>query len=94
MPAFYAEEQKIVNPARKASCEQHCVIEQRACHYDEHYDESSECAHVSINEVPCCRTERTLMGCADPLEGRKSAHPISILELTENEVVEGSRHWP
>ena len=31
-----------------------------------HYDESSECAHVSINEVACYRTERTLMGCADP----------------------------
>ena len=32
-----------------------------------HYDESSECAHVSISEVACYRTERTLMGCADPL---------------------------
>ena len=28
--------------------------------------ESSECAHVSINEVACYRTKRTLMGCADP----------------------------
>ena len=31
-----------------------------------HYDESLECAHVSINEVACYRTERTMVGCADP----------------------------
>ena len=30
-----------------------------------HYCESSKCAHVSINEVTCYRTESTLMGCAD-----------------------------
>ena len=28
-----------------------------------HYDESSKCADVSINEVACYRTERTLLGC-------------------------------
>lgn len=38
--------------------------------------------HVSIHEVACPRTERTLIE-----EG--SAHPISALELTENEVVGG-----
>ena len=53
--------------------------------------ESSECAHVSINKVACYRTERTLVGCADCPE---RAHPISVLELTNNEVVGGSRHWP
>ena len=66
-----------------------------------HYDESSECAHVvGINEVACYRTERTLMGCADPLlrgsvhlEGG-SAHPISVLELTKDKVVGWSCHWP
>ena len=60
-----------------------------------HYDESSECAHVSINEEACYRTERTLMGCTDPpiIEGG-SVHPISVLEFTKNEVVGGSRHWP
>ena len=56
-----------------------------------------ETANVSINEVVCYRTERTLRGCcADPLskgdwggiEGG-SAHPISVLELTRNEVVWG-----
>ena len=30
-----------------------------------HYYESSECAHVSINEAACYRTKRTLVGCAD-----------------------------
>ena len=32
------------------------------------------CAHVSINEVACYRTERTLMECADPLRmnGRRT----------------------
>ena len=59
-----------------------------------HYDESSECAHVSINEVVCYRTERTLMGCAELPLLRGSVHPISVLELTNNEVVGRSRHWP
>ena len=46
-------------------------------------------AHVSNEmEVACYRTERTLMGCADPLR-RGSVHPISVLELTKNEVVGG-----
>ena len=32
-----------------------------------YYEESSsECAHVSINEAACHRTDRTLMGCTDP----------------------------
>ena len=40
-----------------------------------HYDESSECAHVSINEVACYRTKRTLMGCADhPFKGVGAPH--------------------
>lgn len=33
--------------------------------------------HVSINEIACYRTERPLVGCADP---------ISVLELKKNEV--------
>ena len=37
-------------------------------------------------EVACYRLERTLMGCAD-LEGG-SVHPISVLELANNEVDE------
>ena len=41
------------------------------------------------NEVACYRTERTLMRCADPLR-RGSVHPISVLELTNNEVVGSS----
>ena len=54
-----------------------------------HYNESLECAKVSINEVACYRqnrasyrTKRTMMGV--------SAHPISVLELTINEVGEAS----
>ena len=50
-----------------------------------HYDESSECAHVSIIEVACDRTERTLMGCADPPPRRGTAHPISVLEFKTKE---------
>ena len=34
--------------------------------YLRHYDASSECANVSIHEVACYRTERALMGCAEP----------------------------
>ena len=45
--------------------------------------------HVSINEVACYRTERTLMECADPPLLRGSVHPISVLELTNNKVVRG-----
>ena len=37
------------------------------------------------------RLERTLMGCADPLE-RGSAHPISVLELAKNKVDGGVCH--
>ena len=38
----------------------------------QHYCESSEFAHVSINEVASYRTKITLMGCAGtPLEGRR-----------------------
>ena len=34
-------------------------------------------------------------GCADrPPLLRGSVHPISVLKLTKNEVVGGSRHWP
>ena len=40
------------------------------------------------NEVACYRTERILMGCADPLR-RGSVHRISVLELTKTEVVGG-----
>ena len=49
------------------------------------HDESSVCAGVSINEVACYRTKRALMGCADPPPPllRGSAHPISVLDLTE-----------
>ena len=57
-----------------------------------HYYVSSDCAHVSINEVACYLTERTLMGCADPLRRGVHRPPISVLELTNNEVVGGSRH--
>ena len=39
--------------------------------------------HVSINEVACYRTERTLMGCADPLEGG-SAHPHQCSRVNKN----------
>ena len=45
---------------------------------------SSECAHVSITEVACYRTERTLVGCAD-----RRPPPFLVLELTNNEVVRG-----
>ena len=34
------------------------------------------------------------MGCADPPSKGGSVHPISVLELTNNEVVGGSCHWP
>ena len=45
---------------------------------------------VSIDEVACYRTERALMGCTRPLRYRRgSVHPISVLELTKNEVVVG-----
>ena len=50
-----------------------------------HYDESSDCAHVSINEIACYRTERTLMRCVDLPFLRGSVHPNSVLELTKNE---------
>ena len=40
-------------------------------------------------EVACYRTGRALVGCADPLL-RGSLHPISVFELTTNEVVGGS----
>ena len=40
-----------------------------------HYEVSVECAHVSIHEVACYRTEMTLMGCT----------PISDLELTKKQ---------
>ena len=36
-----------------------------------HYDESSECAHVSIHAVACYRTDK---------------HPNSVLDLPRNEV--------
>ena len=44
-----------------------------------HYYESSKCAHVSINEVACERTTGE----------RRSAHPISVLEIRENKAVLG-----
>ena len=43
-------------------------------------DDSSECAHVSINQVACYRIERTLMGCADL---RGSVYPISVRKFTK-----------
>ena len=56
------------------------------------YAESTECATAcqhDVAEVACCRTERTLMGCAGPPSLlRGSAHPSSVLELTKNEVFE------
>ena len=56
--------------------------------YLRHYDESLECAHVSINvrgsfyrsrEAACCRFKRTLMGCTDLLIRRAVGSPISVL---------------
>ena len=55
-----------------------------------HYDESSECAHVSINEGSLLPNQEDTDGVRrPPLEGLEggSAHPISVLELTKNEVV-------
>ena len=63
-----------------------------ASRYLEEYVESSECVHVSMKQQRQLATnsERTLMGCA--VEGG-SAHPISVLELTKNEVDESSIYF-
>ena len=41
------------------------------------YDESSECAHVSIDEVACYRTERALMGCRGFRYGIRGSPSVS-----------------
>jgi len=61
------------------------------------YDESSECAttrqHTWGSLLPT-DTDRSLMGCANPLL-RRSVHTVRVLELTKNEMVggDGRRHW-
>ena len=54
-----------------------------------HYDESSECANVSIHEAACYRTRAGNDGVLRILL-RNPRLPISILELTKNEVGESS----
>lgn len=39
----------------------------------------------TLAEVACYRTERTLVGCTDPLRSGRSVHTTSALELTKNE---------
>ena len=46
-----------------------------------HYDESSECANVSTNEVACYSIERALMGCCGFRYGIRVRLPNSVLEL-------------
>ena len=65
---------------------QHIVVTVKV--WPEECDASSECAHVNINGA-CYRNGGTLID--------QSAHPISVPEVTNNEVVGGGgggRHWP
>lgn len=52
-----------------------------ACVRPAHYDESSECANVSTNEVACYSIERALMGCCGFRYGIRVRLPNSVLEL-------------
>lgn len=65
------------------------AVEQRTQRTACYYDEVSECAHISMTETACCRTDRTLVGSAGPRVGG-SVHPFSVLESSKNEVAESS----
>lgn len=45
--------------------------------------------HVSINDAACYQTEATLMRCAS-IPSKGVVHPISVLQLPENEVYASS----
>ena len=53
--------------------------------WPEEFDESSECGHVSINEVACYQPREDTDGVLQ-IVLRSLRLPISVLELTKTEV--------
>ena len=52
--------------SKRTTSEDACIMQSQSSLRTCHYDESSECVHVSINETAFYQTERVLMRCADP----------------------------
>ena len=81
------------SPEYRLATEEEVGLSTKACHDYE----SSECASArqhKVADVACYRPPRGhWWGAPAPLL-RGSVHLISVLELTNNEVVGGGCHWP